>query len=214
MTCQRAPVGFILLFVLGSPLFISACGDENRSFILAGASLDQGAYKKRWNGMSEDGMNYEPEIFKSVSVNTSAPNACSPTEPGPDWSGIIISAPDKIEIDVLMADKEIIPVCGYYQAEMRDMVDAPPMQIHVKNVDSGHQYKGSLLDQDESPEEPLPFPEEPIDPATLVDMLSASYFNPNVCDYVRFPLTSATYEIYVEYAGMQSNKVSVELVIN
>ncbi|PIE04431.1 MAG: hypothetical protein CSA76_04260 [Spirochaetales bacterium] len=172
-----------------------------------------GAFAYGQGSKEENTMKYYPDIFSSVPVNTSEINACSPKDPGVDWLGLVIRAPLKIEIAAEDADKAVVPLCGFYQVEMTDALKSPSPRIYVKNTDSGHIYEGGLLDRDENPQEPLPLPEEPLDPADLKDMLLGSWFNPDLTDYVSFPVTSAVYEIYVEYAGMQSNKVRVELTV-
>ncbi len=112
-----------------------------------------------------------------------------------------------------MADNMIVPVCGVYQAEMLSLIDTKPIRVVVKNLQSGHVESGYLVDMDESPSAPLPFPEDPLGPSSLADMIIASYFNPDIFNVVRFAVMSTVYEVYVEYAGMKSNTLRIEVSV-
>ncbi|MFN8660231.1 MAG: hypothetical protein U0105_28095 [Candidatus Obscuribacterales bacterium] len=72
-------------------------------------------------------------------------------------------------------------------------------------------YSGPMTKQDSRPIEPPP-ETDPVDPELLKGVASGGYFNPNLVDYVRIPARPAVYEVIVEYGGVQSNKVTIELV--
>ncbi|PIE24831.1 MAG: hypothetical protein CSA62_03100, partial [Planctomycetota bacterium] len=96
--------------------------------------------------------------------------------------------------------------------ELLSLMDGQPMQVQVHKLRSSTRYKEALLEKDASPEEPPPMPHEEVNPNIPCDMLAASHFNHNLCEYVPLPRASATYLIHVEYAGMQSNEVTVEVI--
>lgn len=176
---------------------------------------------------SKGGVVFEPEVFNSVTANTTESTVCSPKGFGPDWQGIAIAMPNKITFDARASSTIIatttaatrtknnsVLLCGFYQLALTALASSEsPLRFFIRNIITNERYQGDFVDLDESPEAPLPVPSESIDPSRLEGMLAGSYFNPNLRDYVGFPVASASYEIYVEYGGMQSNKVMLEIVV-
>ncbi|MFO1350296.1 MAG: hypothetical protein U1F68_06295 [Gammaproteobacteria bacterium] len=138
----------------------------------------------------------------------------SSKDPGPKWRGILIQAPKQVlfgrgqEADEAFA---AIPICGLYTLDLVDLMNGGPMVLIAMDKKTQKIYTGAMVDADPSPEEPAPN-DAPPDPAALKGLATSSYFNPNLASYVQLPARPAVYEVMVEYGGMQSNKVTIELV--
>lgn len=147
-------------------------------------------------------MEYIPEIFGKVKINSKESNLCSPAKPGPEWIGILINAPNEIRIEP--GEKNIvIPLCGFFQLEHLKLRKSEPMKIFVVQSDPKTTYTGMVVEQDESPEIPNEAP--PVEDKDLEGMTLGSYFNYNILSYVIFPSIPGDYKVYVEYAGSKSN---------
>ena len=182
--------------------------------IFSGTVISMSIFEKGYGGSGGD--IFEPEVFGSVTINTTESTDCSPKDLGPDWLGIAIAMPNSITRNAAAAStqKGFVPLCGFYQLELKALVaNESPLRFFITNLVTKARYQGDFLEIDENPEAPLPEPNEPIDPSSLEGMLAGSYFNPNLRDYVDFPKTSGAYDVYVEYGGMQSNTVNVEIIV-
>jgi hypothetical protein len=151
-------------------------------------------------------MEFKPEKFGKVLLNTSVASECSPPEQLPTWRGIIINAPETIKGRV--GDSGIsIPICGYYQLAMDALEASGPMRFVVKHKDSDSIYRGAMIEEDASPDVPSPN-EKALSPEQMKRMASGSYFNPDLLRYVKMPTAPGSYDVYAEYAGAKSNTVS------
>lgn len=156
-----------------------------------------------------------PDAFLKVPINTYDKNPCSPADPGANWRGIHILAPRQVLVDREESGADIlqgaIPICGYYLLNYSMETDQEPLKLVAVNKINARLYSGYMLEEDPSPEEPDP-DDEPTDPALYQGMASGGYFNPNLLTYVKLPRGAAVYEIYVEYKGLRSNSVQLEIV--
>lgn len=151
-------------------------------------------------------MDNEDKLFFQVPLNSTEPTSCSPSNPGPEWRGVIIRVPKRIPVD-----SKIFPLCGFYNVEMAELEDGNPIAVFAVERASRQTYSAYIADEDPSPEAPRP-QLEPVDPTLLEGMAVGGYFNPNLYDYLQLPAGSATYDIFVQYGRRQSNTVTVEIV--
>lgn len=159
-------------------------------------------------------MAIDERLFNNVPLNTREPNPCSPQDPGPKWRGILIQAPKRVVFGRGQQAGEAfaaVPICGLYTLNLLNLTDGAPMRLIAVDRNTQKAYGGAVVDADPSPEEPPP-DEEPLDPATLKGLATSSYFNLNLVSYVGLPARSAVYDVMVEYGGLQSNKVVIEIV--
>ncbi len=153
--------------------------------------------------------------FFSVELSGNSPNGCSPAPPPLPWKGLIIQAPTKTSFEAgEVADKHgafaVIPVCGVYRVAVPKTPSHDPMVIVAVDIDSGKRYEGPIVLLDPSPIKTEP-DGEPFDPKLLEGVSVTSFINANVANFVALPAVSARYEIWVEFRGMSSNKVVVEV---
>lgn len=92
-----------------------------------------------------------------------------------------------------------------------DTEKSPPMELVAINRLTQEVYSGAVVKEDPRPREPAP-ETEPVDPELLRGVSSGGYFNLNLVDYVRIPALPGVYDVTVEYGGMQSNVVTIEIV--
>ena len=154
------------------------------------------------------------QSFRDVPLNTREQNPCSPKDPGPQWRGILIQAPTQVSFGHGAVAREVfaaIPICGLYTLDLSSLMNGAPMKLIAIDKKTQKIYTGAVVDEDPSPEEPPPT-SEPLDPAKLKGLATSSYFNLNLVSYVRLPAHLALYDVMVEYGGMQSNKVPIEIV--
>lgn len=157
-------------------------------------------------------MTVPDKMFQDVPLNTQESNLCSPKDPGPRWRGIQIQAPTRVMFDRRTAREAfvVLPVCGFYTLQL-DALDSGPMMLIVTDRATRQVYRGAVVDADPNPivRNPLAPQRNPAKPRGAL----SSYFNPNVARYVEFPMRSASYEVVVEYGGMRSNSVTVEVIV-
>lgn len=160
-------------------------------------------------------MTVDDKLFKDVPLNTRERSRCSPRDPGPNWRGILLNAPKQVSFRRGQSGDGgsflSVPVCGLYTLALADLINGAPMKIHATDTKTRQIYTGTVVDNDPSPEEPPPFPTT-IDPATLTQLATSSYFNVNVTSYVALPAGSAVYDIVIEYGGRRSDKVTIAVV--
>lgn len=160
-------------------------------------------------------MAIDDALFRKVPLNTREPNPCSPKDLGPKWRGIVIQAPKR----VLLGSGEntgqafaTVPICGLYTLDLVNLMNGSPMRLIAIDRATRKMYTGAVVDADPSPDAPPPDDGEPVDPAALKGLATSSYFNPDLVNYVGLPARSAVYDVMVEYGGVQSNKVTIEIV--
>jgi hypothetical protein len=159
-------------------------------------------------------MMFDDKLFEKVSLETSEQNACSPTDPGTNWRGVILRAPSQVFLPDPNSPRSAltIPLCGLYFVDVPSALRHPgPMVLIVVDDISGDVYRGAIATQDPHPTIPPP-PSPPLDPALYANQAYGSYFNVDVASYVALPLRPARYRLIVEYAGHRSNEVHVEVV--
>jgi hypothetical protein len=157
---------------------------------------------------------FDDKLFQQVPLDTNEQTACSPTEPGVDWRGVLVRAPSQVILpDQRTKDSAlIVPLCGLYFVDVVSALRHPGHRILVVTDDkTGHVYRGEIVKKDPHPTIPPP-PSPPLDPALYADQAYGSYFNINVASYVALPLRPARYRVRVEYAGHQSNEVRIAVI--
>jgi len=158
-------------------------------------------------------MKYEPTAFNDVELNSSTENACSPEEQDIGWVGILINAPNKVIVG--SEDENIaIPICGLYSLPLSDIAkSAEGLQIHVQVKDLDKTYSGFMVEEDHGTDAPLPRTGEEEEVQIEEDVLLEAYFNPDIRDYVSFPLKEGGYSVSVAYGGEVSNKVDIQVIL-
>jgi hypothetical protein len=154
--------------------------------------------------------------FSQLRFDSTEPNPCSPKDPGPNWRGILIQAPMQVALkrDGGVGQQEAhaaIPICGYFMLAVTNTEKSSPMTLVAINKLTKKVYSGAIVKQDPRPREPTP-ETEPVDPELLKGLASGGYFNLNLVEYVRIPARPAVYDVVVEYGGVQSNTVTIEVV--
>jgi hypothetical protein len=155
-------------------------------------------------------MKMDPPEFEKVSLDERSKNVCSPKDPGLAWRGVAISAPKRISFPASQGCR-VVPICGFYRINALAKTDAGFLLV-AKNLKEEKPRSGRIVSvKDPSPEEPMP-PEKPLDPKLFEGVATASYFNTNLASYVILLPETGTYDIHVEFAGLKSNTVRIEIV--
>lgn len=156
-------------------------------------------------------MEFYPQKFSKVPVNTELENLCSPEEPEADWCGILINGPQKIILNHI--DEEIfIPICGFYQIETANLLDSKPITLNVMLEGRDEIYSGFSIESSQDLEIPKPQISK-LKPEDVKDELSLGYFNPDLLEYVDMPITNGVYKVFVEYGNRKSNIITISLEI-
>jgi hypothetical protein len=151
-------------------------------------------------------MEDEDKIFFQVPLDSTAPSACSPVDPGPEWRGVMIRAPK----DVPVATRRF-PLCGFYNLDMASLEGDQPLVVYAVERASKRTYQAEIAEADASPEAPRP-ELEPVDPVLLEGMAVGGYFNHNLFDYLQLPATRGAYDVFVQFGREKSNTVTVNLI--
>lgn len=122
----------------------------------------------------------------------------------------------------------IIPLCAYFVITSRrglKFIDQIALLIHIKKTTEEEWFSGEIIydDEDELPDDEADREEkrrqERIKEAqkyTLEELedgqAGADAINVNILDYVKTPLTSGFYEVYMSRSGLESNRMQVEIV--
>lgn len=155
----------------------------------------------------------DQSLFQNVRLNSSERSACSPENPGPNWRGIRIQAPDSAVIRSGKKGAEFgtIPLCGLYTVNLADLLDDRPMMIIARDQRTGVTYRGEVVETGDGHDVPHPQGERKMTRERARNLAISSYFNRNVAEFVELPQWPATYEIHIEYGGLKSNTVVVRL---
>jgi hypothetical protein len=151
----------------------------------------------------------DDRLFEQVPLNSRERTACSPPSPGANWRGILINAPSRA--DIKNKKPGGIPICGVYTLDMNAIAASPPLTLVAVDKQRGETFKGAVVDDDPSPEVPPPG-QKPFDPAQFKGVATSSYFNPDRAKYVKLPARAATYEVFAEYGGAVSNRVTIQVL--
>ena len=163
-------------------------------------------------------MDMDPKSFLSVQLNVDGKNICSPTNPGTgEWRGILIQAPRQVRFkknQVVSGYRAFaaIPICGYRLIPLRVDLLPEPLRIIAVDTKTRLAYEGPIVDLDPDPEIPMPDRWTPT-PKDVEGMASGGYFNPNLADFVKIPIASATYDVHIEFREFKSNIVTIELIL-
>jgi hypothetical protein len=151
--------------------------------------------------------------FFDVELGSNSPNGCSPS--APLGHGLVIQAPTKTSFKRGEPADDghafaVIPICGVYDVEVPKTPSDDAVLIIALDVASGKRHEGPIREIDPSPMAPEP-DVVPFTPEELEGMSVTSYFNANVARFVGLPTAAARYEIWVEFRGMSSNRVVIEV---
>jgi len=154
--------------------------------------------------------------FLSVELNSDSENDCSPKiDPEEDFDGIVIAAPTEVSFETgkPVSDGQFaaIPICGFYQLDMAEMMKDSTIRLYVKNTETDVILSGAMLDKDPGTEAPLPFEEPPMDPEDFRGQSIGAYFNPNLPNYVDLPALPAKYQVLVQIGAKKSNIVEIDV---
>ena len=156
-------------------------------------------------------MKFNPQKFNNISINTYEQSQCSPAEPGPEWKGIIINAPEEMTFTERQ-ESILLPICGYYRLDMKSLSKSEGLKLNIFKKGSDKMVSGFILEKDPNPQAPEPFSTEVAEEETK-DLALGGYFNSNLLDYVDIELETGEYEVYVEDGGMKSNTVIIKVEI-
>jgi hypothetical protein len=156
------------------------------------------------------------EDFKTVELNSDTQNACSPDiSATPDLIGVVINVPNIVEFEVNKPASDsafaAIPVCGYYQLDMADLLESSAIHLFAKDIETEVIYRGVLVDEDAGTDAPLPFDEPELEAEDLRGQLLSVYFNPNLAKYIKLPKKSASYKVVVQIGKFKSNMVDLKV---
>lgn len=154
-------------------------------------------------------MKIDPPEFAKVPLDDPVKNACSPPEPALPWLGVVIRTPKRITFSKSDGCTRL-PVCAFYRISATAKTNAG-LLLFVKDLRNNKVTSGRISGKDPSPDEPPP-ESKPIDPKLLEGVSTAGYYNPNLVEYIKLPAETATYDVHVEFAGLRSNVVRIELV--
>jgi hypothetical protein len=105
-----------------------------------------------------------------------------------------------------------IPICGLYTLDVTAIAASPPLTLVAVDVQRGETFRGVVVDNEASPEVPPPA-SKPFGPAQYQGVATSSYFNPDLARYVSLPRRPAVYEVFAEYGGAVSNRVTIQVVV-
>lgn len=181
-----------------------------------------------------------PQKFHDVKLGyyETSKNECSPGYPlnASDflWSEIAINVPDRIICNVLDSTfAPIIPICGAYIISQKRGLKYAHLSDKVLHIKIDNTWHSSVIvDPDlqyEHPALPPNYEEEEIKRQQRIKEVQkysdeeidkkggqgfGGFFNVNLLDYIKFPLESGVYEIFMSTCGLESNRVKVEIVFN
>lgn len=193
------------------------------------------------SSMKKQEIRFIPETFNQIELGhlANGQNPCSPLYPKDAtdllWNEILINAPQKIILSpTIHADSIplIFPVCiasvitarrGAKYAALYDE------RFQIRELSTGHQYTAKIFDEtllDGNPIATPPWKEESdiekkqriADAQRYSDseldegFANGEYLNLNLLNYINIQLKPGIYEIYYSVAGLESNKVQVEIV--
>jgi hypothetical protein len=160
-------------------------------------------------------MDMDPKEFLDVPLNVKKRHRCSPSNEDPNWRGVLIRAPAQVRFKEgeRVGDYgafAAIPVCGFFFMDIR-LPPPDPMKLVAVDRRTKQVFSAPIIELDPSPVIPPPS-QRPVLPQDVKGMAGGGYFNPNLADYVQLPHISATYDVHIEYEGMKSNTVTIELI--
>ena len=178
-----------------------------------------------------------PEEFHDVKLGhyESSANNCTPHYPYFEFqllNEIAINAPEKIIFNFSNGDIiPVIPICGAYIITLRrgaKYAHLSTQMIHIRKIDEGTVYSGGIIDKNleyEHPALPPDHLQQQEERARRIEeaqkysdkeldegQASGSAMNINLLEYVDMPLTPGSYEIWLSFNGLESNRVIVEIV--
>jgi len=177
-----------------------------------------------------------PKEFHEVKLGyyEGMPNVCTPLG-GADLgymcpnNKIFINIPQKI----ICKDgvKPVIPVCGTYMITNRrktKYAHSPARMLNIRRVGDDVWYSAAITNLDpgivipsfvskrekkrieREIQEAQKYSDEELDADTDA---GGGDINVDLMDYVKIPITSGVYEIYMAFSGLESNRMQVEIVI-
>lgn len=156
----------------------------------------------------------EPSVFASVEVNIEGPVDCTPPRPSsPEWTGILLSAPDRVRSDG--TPSLVVPLC--VRAVLPVIVPAPPMTIVAIDRAKGTRYTGPAFPHplpeqaDDSTPNPMP---PPLRAQHEVEGMTAEIaFTADLVGSTKIP-GDGVFDVHIERGGITSEPVAVEIEMN
>jgi hypothetical protein len=133
----------------------------------------------------------------------------SPKPPNPQWRGVLIAAPEQA---VLTLRTPGILLRGTYRIQGGNYPKDDRLRLTATDIVSRKQFTGAAGQRDPSPDVPPPDSEAP-DPETLKRMIFSGFFNADLVATVKLPWTNATYRVRAELGPIQSNEVTVQVLV-
>jgi len=156
----------------------------------------------------------DDDLFEHVPFDTNKQSACSPADPGIEWRGLKVRVPSEVALPKKNTPHFalVIPLCGIYRINLAQAIRFPgPLTLIVTDIATGKTYRGPIVDRDPNITIPPP-PSPPLNASAFEGVFSSTYFNVDVASYVALPLQPSRYRLKVEWAGYQSNEVTIAVV--
>jgi len=155
-------------------------------------------------------MDFTPTVFGNVELGTFQQTACSPAAPAAAWRGIEIAAPRQITITA--GERPRVPICGYYLVPALAAIEGSPLTVRLRRLDTGAEIAGVLAEEgDNEPDVPPPEDAPEIGPEDLEGVSTGGYFNIDAQRVLTGELAQGDYEVWVSYAGTESNRLRVRI---
>ena len=165
----------------------------------------------------EEAMTQHDPDFVNVPFKTGEQNPCSPDKPHDfSWRGIVIRAKKQIfykKEDGGPPSKyltAIMPVCGFLSVELAAVSHNDALALVAVNQETGAIFRGNVGEDDPGMMAEDPH-DDPFDPGLLEGQSSEEFFNENLTDYLKLPLSPATYQVYGELGPYRSNTVTISV---
>jgi hypothetical protein len=197
--------------VIASITIIVVVTGISASCVVDGQPVQSPGARTTESGVS---MKLDDQLFDKVPLNSRERTVCSPTSPSPKWRGVLIQAPQHAALPSSDGKKGAtgIPICGLYTLDIASIATSTPLTLVAIDAQRGETFRGAVIDEDPSPEVPAPN-SKPLDPAQYQGVATSSYFNPDLTRYVMLPRRPAVYEVFAEYGGAVSNRVTIQVVL-
>jgi hypothetical protein len=154
-------------------------------------------------------MLFDPPVFAMAPIGSVEPSACSPAEPPPPWTGVVITAPRRAAADP--GEALVLPVCGFWRVEaLAAMRDSATLVVRLSGLDMPFEVAAPVVD--EGPADPIelgPAP-PPLDPALYEGVLTASHFVIDAARYLPRP-PPGRYHLTVGFGAALSEPALVEV---
>jgi hypothetical protein len=176
---------------------------------------------------------FVPQEFNDIKLGYFQDGAtpCSPDRPLGKLSFIAINSPGKVIFDP-QADSllSVVPICAVYSVASRRLLKYYKLSaklLTVKDLKTNILYTGEVKepyrgqsismgirrsDLEERLWAAQNYHDNEIDLAVAGNTVTEGYMNLNMMEYVDFPFVPGRYEVWMSFSGLESNRVTVEII--